>query len=239
MKDPYMVLGVRNGASEDEIKKAYRKLSRKYHPDANINNPNKEQAEAKFKEVQKAYEAIMNKNTSGYGNRSYGSSQGSSYYGGSSGYNSEDFRQFEEFFKAFGFGGFSGFGTNSGGGTSQEEARLNAAHNFIINGKYAEALRTLSDIVDRNGRWYYLSAAANMGVGNQATAMEHINEAIRLEPNNSEYQRFKARMQGGNDWYVNRGTGYGMPNVRNVGCSNCCMNLCCDLALFSMCSPCC
>ena len=59
MTDPYSVLGVSRDASDDEIKKAYRNLSRKYHPDANINNPNKDQAEAKFKEVQQAYQQIM------------------------------------------------------------------------------------------------------------------------------------------------------------------------------------
>ena len=54
MTDPYSVLEVSRDASDDEIKKAYRNLSRKYHPDTNINNPNKDQAEAKFKEVQQA-----------------------------------------------------------------------------------------------------------------------------------------------------------------------------------------
>ena len=59
MLDPYSVLGVSRDASDEEIKKAYRRLSRKYHPDANINNPNKDQAEEKFKEVQQAYEQVM------------------------------------------------------------------------------------------------------------------------------------------------------------------------------------
>ena len=57
MMNPYQVLGVSADASEEEIKKAYRALSRKYHPDANINNPNKVQAEEKFKQIQEAMEA--------------------------------------------------------------------------------------------------------------------------------------------------------------------------------------
>ena len=59
MRNPYEVLEVPETASEEEIKKAYRKLSRKYHPDANVNNPNKAQAEEKFKEIQQAYQQIM------------------------------------------------------------------------------------------------------------------------------------------------------------------------------------
>ena len=59
MLNPYEVLGVTSAASDEEIKKAYRSLSRKYHPDANVNNPNKAQAEEKFKQVQQAYDQIM------------------------------------------------------------------------------------------------------------------------------------------------------------------------------------
>ena len=53
-KNPYDVLGVSPDATDDEIKKAYRELSRKYHPDANVDNPLKDLAEEKFKEVQEA-----------------------------------------------------------------------------------------------------------------------------------------------------------------------------------------
>lgn len=57
--DPYSILGISRDASEEEIKKAYRKLSKKYHPDANINNPDKDLYVEKFKQVQSAYERIM------------------------------------------------------------------------------------------------------------------------------------------------------------------------------------
>ena len=65
MTDPYQVLGISRSASDEEIKKAYRTLSRKYHPDANVNNPNKEQAEERFKQVQQAYDQIMKERQQG------------------------------------------------------------------------------------------------------------------------------------------------------------------------------
>ena len=83
MRDPYTVLGVSRNATEEEIKKAYKTLSRKYHPDANINNPNKDQAEEMFKEIQQAYQQIMKERTGGGSSYGYGGSQGS--YGSGSG----------------------------------------------------------------------------------------------------------------------------------------------------------
>ena len=84
MLNPYEVLGVSPGASDEEIKKAYRSLSRRYHPDANVNNPNKAQAEERFKQVQQAYDQIMKEKQQGYsyGGRGYGyGNAGSGTYG--------------------------------------------------------------------------------------------------------------------------------------------------------------
>ena len=57
-KDYYGILGVEKTATDDELKKAYRKMAKKYHPDANPDN--KAEAEAKFKEVNEAYEVLSN-----------------------------------------------------------------------------------------------------------------------------------------------------------------------------------
>ena len=70
---------------------------------------------------------------------------------------------------------------------------MQAAANYINNGYYQEALNVLSGISSRNARWYYLSALANSGVGNNVKAQEDISEAVRLEPNNFQYQSLKQR----------------------------------------------
>lgn len=80
MKDPYEVLGIRKGASQDEIKRAYRKLAKQYHPDNYANNPLSDLAEEKFKEINEAYEQLMN--GSGGAQQSYGGGNSSSYSGG-------------------------------------------------------------------------------------------------------------------------------------------------------------
>lgn len=77
-KNPYEVLGISPNASDDEVKRAYRDMTRKYHPDANVNNPLADLAEEKFKEVQEAYDEIMRQRAQG-GYQSNGGYQGGGY----------------------------------------------------------------------------------------------------------------------------------------------------------------
>ena len=84
MNDPYSVLGVSHNASEDEIKKAYRELARKYHPDNYHDNPLADLAQEKMKEINEAYDSITKGHSGGSGRSSGSSGPYNSASGGSS-----------------------------------------------------------------------------------------------------------------------------------------------------------
>ena len=88
-------------------------------------------------------------------------------------------------------------------------------------------------ISSRNARWYYLSALANSGVGNNVKAQEDISEAVRLEPNNFQYQSLKQRLEGGTGWYQKQSTVYGRPDFSG---QDWCMKMC---LLNLLCNCCC
>ena len=87
MNDPYKVLNVSPSASDEEVKKAYRDLARKYHPDNYHDNPLADLAQEKMKEINEAYEQIQKQRRAGSG---YGAPRQSYYGTTSNGYSSAD-----------------------------------------------------------------------------------------------------------------------------------------------------
>lgn len=204
--NPYEVLGVSYDATEDEIKKAYRQLSRKYHPDANVNNPNKDALEEKFKEVQQAYKIIMDQRQ--------GKGQPSA----------DD---------VWGFGGYSYGGQTGGRAESPDDQYLRSALNYIQSGYYREGLNVLEQVQDRKGPWYYYSAFANYHMGNNAIALEHAKIACSFEPNNYNYAMLLNRLQGGGERYQQRSAHYG--GNPTSGMTNHCIQMCGYFLLCNLC----
>ncbi|WP_353894549.1 molecular chaperone DnaJ [Proteinivorax hydrogeniformans] len=105
-RDYYEVLGVDKNASEQEVKKAYRKLARKYHPDV---NPGNKEAETKFKEAKEAYEVLSNpQKRQQYDQFGHADFDGGFGGAGGQGFGGQGFGGFEDIFDSFFGGGFGG-----------------------------------------------------------------------------------------------------------------------------------
>ncbi|WP_099468110.1 DnaJ domain-containing protein [Konateibacter massiliensis] len=195
--DPYQVLGVSRNASDDEIKRAYREMSRKYHPDTNTNNPLADLAEEKFKQVQEAYQQIMAERERGGQSYGYSSQQATS--------------------QSYSNGGYQSW---------QEDPKMVAAANYINSRHYNEALNALSGISNRGGYWHYFNALAHAGMGNNIEALNYARQAVNIEPNNREFNDLLGRLQWGGQRYQTTGNGYGYGGS-SCGTGNLCCDLWC------------
>lgn len=172
MKDPYEVLGVSSGASDDEVKKAYRELARKYHPDNYQNNPLADLAEEKMKEINEAYDAITK-------SRSGGGSTYSGYSGGSGGSAYQQNRSY------------------SGSSASQ----FAQVRQYINAGNLDGAEQILQGSSVKNGEWYFLMGSIAYRRGWLDEARQNYQIACQLEPQNVEYRQALNLMQRGGYGY--------------------------------------
>ena len=243
IQDPYAVLGVSESAGDDELKKAYREKSKKWHPDSNPGNT--EYAEQRFKEVQEAHRQTVDaraRGESAYGPApgkenaagSYGSPYGSPYGqregssgAGSTGYAEYGYGSFADFFREW-----EQYSREQRQAQSQVPPELSAAVRYINSGYYREALTSLSQVAPhlRTALWYYLAAVASQRVGNNIDALNFAKQACDMEPDNPDYQRLLALLQGGGTWYQNRNSSYSgfnpVSNTTTWCLSMCALNLC-------------
>ena len=201
--DPYKVLGVSPNASDEEVKAAYRKLAKKYHPDL---NPGDEYAAQKMNEINAAYEQIKNPQPQNDPFGAYG-------YGGN-----------------YGYGSYGSYGSAENERSEIIAARnyIRARH-FR---EAITALSGVPES-QRDGEWYYLNAIAAYNLGNRVAALESAKTACRLSPGNMQYQQLLQQIESGAAYYDSASSGFGFRGINLSGgnlCTTLCIaNLLCNL----------
>jgi molecular chaperone DnaJ len=199
MRDPYQVLGVPSTATDEEVKKAYRDLARKYHPDNYHDNPLADLAQERMKEINEAYEAVQSQRKA---QRSGGYSAGGQRYGGQ------------------GYGYQSGYQNGYQGGYTSRYQRVRMA---ISSGDLNLAEELLNAQSDHDAEWNFLKGAICYRRGWLDEARRYYQTAVTMAPDNPEYQRALDILEGRGTAY--RPEGYGDVTTGACGDSSC-LRLC-------------
>jgi len=210
MKDPYSILGVSPSATDDEVKRAYRELARKYHPDNYHDNPLADLASEKMKEINEAYETITRSRE-----------QGGNYNAGGSAY------QYQ--------GGYQQRSTGTGYNSAYAQIRA-----MINANNLAQAERMLQNMSNRDAEWNYLMGSVYWRKGWMDEAARYFRTAASMEPTNVEYRNAIQYMNQGGQAYrpAGAGTMYSSDAACNTCGNLICLDCCCEM-MGGDCIPCC
>ena len=210
MANPYEVLGVREGTSKEDIKKAYREQAKKYHPDQYGDNPLKDLAEEKMQELNEAYDSLMKNSGS---SNSY---ESSNTYNSTNNYNS----------------------SSNGDYTSNniyQSVRMD-----LNSGNIPSAEQKLSTMNTKNAEWNYLMGMVHLKKGWHDSAYNFISIACNQEPNNVEFRQTFNSLNKRNSNYRDNyyGRRNNNPNMGNLCINLWCADSICECLggdLFSCC----